>query len=40
MLISVHDARHHRVSISTRADDEEKDEEEGLEVEKRRLCLE
>lgn len=33
MLIPIHNTGHHRVGIGARADDKEKDEEEGLEVE-------
>lgn len=33
MLIAIHDTGHHRVCICARADDQEEDEEERLEVE-------
>lgn len=33
MLIAIHDTGHHRVGICTRANGQEEDEEEGLEVE-------
>lgn len=34
ILISVHDARHNRVCIGARADDEQNHQEERLEIEK------
>lgn len=37
MLVSIHDPRHDGVGICARADDEEDNQEERLEIEQRRL---